>query len=205
MGENPALRQRPWYSAPLLMNAKSSKHMAYSSGEQKQQQEGRQFSFKQILLFAGTWEAGPGNPGIALEPCERRAEVVANLWLFLRTVIGEEDALALCDQVIGSAGRQRLNREPGVCRSLRGQNAAVAYKQIRNIMRAAKLVHDRRFRVFAHARGTHQVCIARLLYDVLGTGGPQHFGHFVFSELNQFFIVLMQVEGDFGHWQTVLV
>ena len=102
-----------------------------------------------------------GDAGISFESCIGRTQVISNSGLVQISAIGTKDRIALLNQIIGSPCRQSLYGEAGICRALCREDAAIADKQIRNIVGTTEFVDDRGGRIASHAGGADQMSKAR--------------------------------------------
>ena len=80
-------------------------------------------------------------------------------------------ASTLLDQIVRGPCRKGLYREARIRRALRRQDAAIADEQIRNVVRAAELIDDRRGWVASHSRGADEVSEPRFLHHLLRSRG----------------------------------
>src|SRR5512146_3239814 len=132
-------------------------------------------------------------------------KIVANRRGRMDMSIARCDCVALRDQVVRGPRSERLDGQARIGRALCREDTAVAEKEIRDIVGTAKAIHHRVARVVAHARATDEMGIARLLVHLLRASRIHHLHRLVFAPGDQLLIVLVQVEGDFGDAQTVLV
>ncbi len=126
-------------------------------------------------------------------------------WLPAGTAFARENLLALIDEIIGGARRQRHNRQPRIGRPLCGEGAAIADKEVRNVVRLPEAINHRRARVIAHARRPNQMRVARFLHHLKGARRPHHLFDLLFAKFDHLFIVVVQIKGHMRHRQTVLV
>ena len=91
------------------------------------------------------------------------------LFLFRRSRISAQIALSCgIDGVIGSSVRKRLN---GCGRLLAGgcyEITSVHEKQIIYIVRAAEFIDHRRLGIAAHAAGSHEMAVRKIVFDAEG-------------------------------------
>ena len=93
-----------------------------------------------------------------------------------------KDFVSFRDEVIGYARCQGHDGQSGIGRSLGRHNAAVTDEQVRDIVRATELVHDRRRRIGTHPRRADEMRVTRLLHDFARAGGPQGAGALVIRD-----------------------
>jgi benzoyl-CoA reductase/2-hydroxyglutaryl-CoA dehydratase subunit BcrC/BadD/HgdB len=72
-------------------------------------------------------------------------------------------------------------------------------------VRAAKLVDNRCRRITTHADGTDQVSETGFLHHMLRSCRPHNLHDLVLAKLDQPLVIVMKVEGDLGHRQSMLV
>src|SRR5579885_909322 len=102
-----------------------------------------------------------------------------------------QDILALRRDIVGGARGQRHDGQAGVGGALRGQDAAVGYEQIGDIVRLQEAVHHRGARIASHARGPHQVRVSGLLHDLLRPRGPHDLLYLLAGEVYQLLVVVV--------------
>src|SRR6185437_13481737 len=138
----------------------------------------------------------PGQTRYPFAPSLRGSELPANGRGCHIALIRGENFVAVRNQVVGSSCCHGLNSQTWVCRTLCGHDAAITNEQIRNVVRASKFVDDRGSRIVAHPRCTDEMSVTRLLHNFIRRGSRHDFHGLFFAEIDEFFVILVQIETD---------
>ena len=146
-----------------------------------------------------------GNAWIALEASVRRTQIVSDSRRVQIATIGIEDRISLLDQIVRGPCSKRLYGKAGIRRTLGRQDATIADKQIRDVMRATELIDDRCGWITSHPRAADQVSKPRFLHHLLRSCGRHDLHHLALPKLDQLLVVVMQIERDLGNTQAMLI